>query len=66
MVDTSRADLASGDASTARAIAAPLYGKHADLPAIQSLRCDIAMKIGGDWAAIDSECAGLSPFGAAK
>lgn len=61
-----RAELSAGRAPNARALAAPLLQKHGNLPAIVSLRCDIAMAIGGDWDAISRECPGLSPFGAGK
>jgi hypothetical protein len=33
--------------------------KYPKLPAMQSLRCDIAMAMGGDWATISAECTGL-------
>ena len=61
-----RAELSAGRAPNARALAAPLLVKHGNLPAIVSLRCDIATAIGGDWDAISTECPGLSPFGAGK
>ena len=63
IVATARAELNAGRAAHARQLAAPLFAKHSALPAIQSLRCDTAMAIGGDWDAISAECPGLSPFG---
>jgi hypothetical protein len=64
--ERARAELNAGHAARAREIAAPLLSKHAGLPALTSLRCDIAMAIGGDWDTISAECPGLSPFGAGK
>jgi hypothetical protein len=64
--DTARADLGAGHAAQARELAAPLFEKHASIPALQSLRCDIAMAIGGDWETISAECPGQSPFGGSK
>ena len=61
--EAARAELVAGHAAQARQLAAPLFTKHATLPAVQSLRCDTAMAIGGDWEAISAECPGLSPFG---
>jgi hypothetical protein len=60
---TARAELNAGNAPHARQIAAPLFAKYPKLADIQSLRCDTAMAIGGDWDAISAECPGLSPFG---
>jgi hypothetical protein len=62
--DRARAELGAGHVVAAREIAAPLLNQHADLPAVQSLRCDMATAAGGDWETISSECSGLSPFGA--
>jgi hypothetical protein len=64
--DAARAELGAGHAAHARQLAAPLFSKYTTLPAVQSLRCDTAMAIGGDWETISAECAGLSPFGAGK
>ena len=64
--ERARAELDAGHAASAREIAAPLLAKHAGFPALASLRCDIAMAIGGDWDTISAECPGLSPFGAGK
>ncbi|HEX2672525.1 MAG TPA: matrixin family metalloprotease, partial [Polyangiaceae bacterium] len=61
--DRARAELTARHGLAAREAAAPLLEKHGDLPAVQSLRCDIAMSIGGDWDTISSECAGLSALG---
>ena len=63
---TARAELNAGHAAHARQIAVPLFAKYPALPAVQSLRCDTAMAIGGDWNAISAECPGMSPFGANK
>ena len=63
LYEQARTELTSKHALTARETAAPLLSKHAELPAIQSLRCEIAMAVGGDWETIDGECAGLSAFG---
>ena len=64
--DRARAELLAGHAAAARELGAPLMSKHPELPALQSLRCDIAMAMGGDWDTISGECPGLSPFGAGK
>jgi len=61
-VERARAELGAGRAASAREIAAPVFSAHPQLPALKSLRCEIAMGIGGDWEAIQSECPGLSPF----
>jgi len=58
-----RAELNAGHGLAARQVAAPLLTKRANLPAIQSLRCDIAMSIGGDWETINEECPGMSTIG---
>ena len=63
-VDRARAELTAGYAASAREIAARIFAAHPNLPALKSLRCDIAMGLGGDWQTISSECPGLSPFGA--
>jgi hypothetical protein len=47
----------------ARNLAAELLGKRGNLAEVQSLRCDIAMSVGGDWETISEECAGLSMLG---
>lgn len=62
-VERARAELGAGRATSAREIAAPIFSAHPNLPALKSLRCEIAMGVGGDWEAIQSECPGLSPFG---
>jgi len=62
-VERARAELGAGRAARAREIAAPVFAAHPKLAALQSLRCEIAMGVGGDWEAIQSECPGLSPFG---
>lgn len=62
--ETARAELSAGHAVHARELAAPLVARHATLSAVQSLRCETAMAIGGDWDTISAECPGLSPFGA--
>jgi hypothetical protein len=62
-VERARAELSAGRAASARQIAAPIFSAHPNLAALKSLRCDIAMGVGGDWEAIQSECPGLSPFG---
>jgi len=64
--ERARAELRAGRAASAREIARPSLAKHPDLPALVSLRCDIAMALGGDWETISAECPGLSPFGASK
>jgi hypothetical protein len=64
--DSARAELNAGRAARARQLAAPLLAKYAKLPAIMSLRCDIAMGIGGDWETISAECPGYSSFGSDK
>jgi hypothetical protein len=61
--DAARAELSAGHAERARQLGAPLFARYGAVPAIQSLRCDIAMAIGGDWPTISAECPGLSPFG---
>jgi len=61
--DRARAEVNARHGLAARKIAAPLLEKHGELPAIQALRCDIAMSIGGDWDTLNSECAGLSALG---
>lgn len=61
--DRARAELSAGHAQAARQIAEDLLTKRAELPAVQSLRCEIAMAIGGAWETISRECAGLSAFG---
>jgi hypothetical protein len=61
--DRAEAELKSGRAQSARELATPLFQKHPHLAALDSLRCDIAMGIGGDWDAISSQCPGMSPFG---
>jgi hypothetical protein len=63
---TARAELNAGHAAHARDVAAPLFAKYPALPAIQLLRCDTAMAVGGDWDSISAECPGLSPFGGNK
>jgi Matrixin len=58
-----RTELAAGNAANARDIAAPLFQAHPSSPELQSLRCDIAMRLGGDWDTILANgCQGLSPF----
>jgi matrixin len=64
--DRARAELNAGHAAAARELAVPLLAKHAALSEVQSLRCDIAMAVGGDWDTISAECPGLSPFGSGK
>jgi hypothetical protein len=63
---TARAELNAGNPAQAREIAAPLFAKYPALSAIQSLRCDTAMAVGGDWDIISVECPGQSPFGRNK
>jgi len=64
--DMARAELNAGHAERAQRLGAPLFAKYSALPAVQSLRCDTAMAIGGDWETIRAECSGLSPFDANK
>jgi len=59
--DRALAELHAGHASDAQRIAAPLLAKRANVPAIRSLRCEIAMAVGGNW---EQECEGLSMAGA--
>jgi hypothetical protein len=61
--DAARAELSAGRAARARELGAKLFAKYSTVPEVQSLRCDTAMAIGGDWDAINAECPGLSPFG---
>jgi hypothetical protein len=61
--DRAETELKAGRAESARELAVPLFQKHPQLPALDSLRCEIAMGIGGDWDAISSQCPGMSPFG---
>jgi hypothetical protein len=61
--DRARAALAAGHGLEARNLAAELLGKRGNLAEVQSLRCDIAMSVGGDWETISEECAGLSMLG---
>jgi hypothetical protein len=61
--DRARAELSAGRASSARDLAAPLLAAHPNSVELQSLRCDIAMGIGGDWETISAACQGLSPLG---
>ena len=63
LLDRARAELSAGHAARAREIAAPILFAHPNLPALKSLRCEIAMGLGGDWETISSECPGLSPLG---
>jgi len=59
------AELHAGHASAAQQLAAPLLAKQPRVPAVQSLRCEIAMAIGGDWDKIQHEdCDGLAMAGA--
>jgi len=64
--DAARAELSAGHAERARQLGAPLFAKYSTLPAVQSLRCDIGMAIGGDWTTISAECPGMSAFGDGK
>jgi hypothetical protein len=58
-----RAELSAGHADSARDLAAPLFAAHPSSLLLQSLRCEIAMGIGGDWETISAACPGLSPLG---
>lgn len=60
--DQARAALNDGRANDALQAAKPLFVKHADVPAVKELRCNIAMAVGGDPDALDAACAGLSPL----
>jgi hypothetical protein len=61
--DRARAELSAGRASNAGALVAALLAAHPSSVPLQSLRCDIAMGIGGDWETISAACQGLSPLG---
>lgn len=61
--DRARAELSAGHGLAARQIAAPLLASRATMPGIKTLRCEIAMSVGGDFEAISAECPGLSTFG---
>jgi Matrixin len=61
--EAARAELRAGHASRARELAALLLSAHPQLAAVQALRCEIAMGIGGDWETISAACPDASPFG---
>ena len=65
-LELARAELSAGQLMSARAMSERLWAKYPNLPAVQELRCNVAMAIGGDAATLDAACAALSPFGTAR
>ncbi|HET9960335.1 MAG TPA: matrixin family metalloprotease [Polyangiaceae bacterium] len=48
--------LARGEITQAHAKASPLFARYPDSEAVQDLRCNIAMRLGGSWSQTSSEC----------
>ena len=56
LLDQAMADRRAGDLAGAWKRARPLWSKYPDVLAVQELRCQLAMAIGGAFAAVQAEC----------